>query len=90
MCPSTPKDRQFAVHVFSEEWFGSVGGEMFLQPPRPPSFLLEFVGRESGVAALNWLEISRSKSALLQQLHTDYPDSVDPPSKNKIVVVKAC
>lgn len=80
VCPSTPKDRQFAVHVFSEEWFGaSPSGEMFLQPPRPPSFLLEFVGRESGVAALNWLEISRSKSALLQQLHTDYPDTVEPP-----------
>ncbi|XP_046659628.1 uncharacterized protein LOC124353702 [Homalodisca vitripennis] len=86
VCPSTPKDRQFAVHVFSEEWWGvgAVGGELFLHPPRPPSFLLEFVGRETGVAALNWLEISRSKSALLQQLHTDYPDTVEPPSNETI------
>lgn len=80
VCPSTPNDRQFAVHVFSEEWFGAAhSGELFLQPPRPPSFLVEFVSREPGVAALNWLEISRSKSALLQQLHSDYPDTVEPP-----------
>ncbi|XP_054288224.1 uncharacterized protein LOC129003910 [Macrosteles quadrilineatus] len=90
VCPSTPKERQFAVHVFSEEWYlqptpGS-SSEPFLQPPRPPSFLLEFVGRESGVAALNWLEISRSKSALLQQLHTDYPDTLEPPGNESVSV----
>lgn len=74
VCPSTPKDRQFAVHVFSEEWFGHVGGEMYLEPPRPPSFLMEFIARESGAAALNWLEISRSRSSLLQQLQIDYTE----------------
>lgn len=79
VCPAEPNARQFAVHVFSEEWFGGGGdGESqttitYLQPPRPPSFLVECVSREPGIAAFNWLEISRSRSALLQQLQIEYP-----------------
>lgn len=91
VCPASPNARQYAVHVFSEEWFsvGTVGEEtpttsnggapveggsraFILRSPRPPSFLVEFVGREPGVAALNWLEISRSRASLLQQLKIDY------------------
>lgn len=93
VCPASPNARQFAVHVFSEEWFsvGAVGEDtpttsdsgtsvegsraFYLRSPRPPSFLVEFVGREPGVAALNWLEISRSRSSLLQQLQIDYVGS---------------
>lgn len=33
----------------------------------PPSFLLRFIGKESGTALLNWLEISRSRTSLLLQ-----------------------
>ena len=89
VCPASPNARQFAVHVFSEEWFSGAAGEeehnpkkggnsieasraFIMRTPRPPSFLVEFIGREPGVAALNWLEISRSRSALLQQLQIDY------------------
>lgn len=93
VCPASPNARQYAVHVFSEEWFsaGTMGEDtpttsnsgtsvegsraFYLRSPRPPSFLVEFVGREPGVAALNWLEISRSRSSLLQQLQIDYVGS---------------
>jgi hypothetical protein len=93
VCPASSNARQFAVHVFSEEWFsvGTVGEDtpatgnsgtsvegsrtFYLRSPRPPSFLVEFIGREPGVAALNWLEISRSRSSLLQQLQIDYVGS---------------
>ncbi|XP_066996199.1 uncharacterized protein [Anabrus simplex] len=73
VCPASPNARQYAVHVFSEEWFGDSGSSpgFYLQPPRPPSFLVEFVGRETGIAAFNWLEISRSRSSLLQQLQLE-------------------
>ncbi|XP_063232233.1 uncharacterized protein LOC134536448 [Bacillus rossius redtenbacheri] len=76
VCPAAPNARQFAVHVFSEEWFGGGGGgggggDLYLQAPRPPSFLVEFVGRDPGLAALNWLEISRSRASLLQQLRAE-------------------
>ncbi|KAJ8878397.1 hypothetical protein PR048_018975 [Dryococelus australis] len=79
VCPAAPNARQFAVHVFSEEWFGAGGaagsgvdgGSLYLQAPRPPSFLVEFVGRDPGLAALNWLEISRSRASLLQQLRAE-------------------
>lgn len=80
VCPAEPNARQFAVHVFSEEWFGGSGESAdftsvitYLQPPRPPSFLVECVSKEPGVAAFNWLEISRSRSALLQQLQMEFP-----------------
>ncbi|RZF39533.1 hypothetical protein LSTR_LSTR001054 [Laodelphax striatellus] len=78
VCPAPPQDRKFAVHVFSEEWTkGEAGSGMMLQPPRPPSFLLEFIGREAGSAALSWLEISRTKSSLMQ-LAADYGEPAEP------------
>ncbi|KAF6203377.1 hypothetical protein GE061_003796 [Apolygus lucorum] len=64
VCPSMEKEKEFAVHVFSEEWFGGGG----VWSAKPPSFLVEFVGREAGGAHLNWLEISKSKSISARQV----------------------
>lgn len=83
ICPSEPNNRQFSVQVFSEEWFAPVGQPaspaLYFSPPKPPSFLVEFVAREPGTAAFTWLEISKSKSSLLQQLQVsmDTMDSLD-------------
>ncbi|KAF5293767.1 hypothetical protein FQA39_LY03252 [Lamprigera yunnana] len=63
LCPAEPGARPLAVHVFSEEWWG----DGVLQA-RTPNFLVEWVGGEPGLAAFSWLEISRSKASLLQQL----------------------
>lgn len=63
VCPSLEKEKEFAVHVFSEEWFGGSAWSR-----TPPSFLVEFVGREAGNAYLNWLEISKSKSFSAKQV----------------------
>ncbi|XP_044736901.1 uncharacterized protein LOC123298870 [Chrysoperla carnea] len=81
VCPLEPNAKQFAVHVFSEEWFGVGTAEspstMYLQPHRPPNFLVEFINRESGIAAFSWLEISRSRSSLLQQLQIEFPTTLN-------------
>lgn len=78
----TPNSRHYSVHIFSEEWFVGTsssipsatdnGPTFHLEPPTPPSFLVEFVGFEQGVAQINWLEISRTRSSYLQQLQLDY------------------
>lgn len=65
LCPAEPGQRQLAVQVFSEEWWGE---GLFHIHQRPPSFLIEWITSEPGVAAFSWLEISRSRSSLLQQL----------------------
>ncbi|CAG9812922.1 unnamed protein product [Phaedon cochleariae] len=65
VCPAEPGARPLAVHVFSEEWWGEALSHIV---QRPPNFLVEWVGFEPGVAAISWLEISRSRSSLLQQL----------------------
>jgi hypothetical protein len=65
VCPAEPGARPLAVHVFSEEWWGE-GLAVIHQ--RPPNFLVEWVGSEPGISAFSWLEISRSRSSLLQQL----------------------
>ncbi|XP_049958183.1 uncharacterized protein LOC126474750, partial [Schistocerca serialis cubense] len=65
VCPASPNARQYAVHVFSEEWFGEPAAQqVYLSPPRPASFLVEFVSREAGAASLSWLEISRPRASL--------------------------
>lgn len=64
LCPAEPGSKPLAVHVFSEEWWGD--GAHLQQ--RPPNFLVEWIGVEPGAAAFSWLEISRSRSSLLQQL----------------------
>lgn len=52
VCPLEPNAKQFAVHIFSEEWFGIGTAEspssVYLQPHRPPSFMVEFINREAG------------------------------------------
>ena len=69
VCPADPETREFAVHVFSEEWLGVSSEEtMWPTPSRPPALLLDFVARENGQAAASWLEISKTKSALRRQL----------------------
>ncbi|XP_014248284.1 uncharacterized protein LOC106665966 [Cimex lectularius] len=68
VCPSKEKDKEFAVQVFSEEWFGGAVWSL-----APPSFLVEFVGREAGGAFLNWLEISKSKSFSAKQVDNSTP-----------------
>lgn len=65
ICPAEPGDRRLAVQVFSEEWWGE--GLSHIQQ-RPPNFLVEWIGLEPGMSAFSWLEISRSRSSLLQQL----------------------
>lgn len=67
VCPAEPGAKEYAVHVFSEEWLGR-GDETWPGPPRPPALLIDFVARESGQAAASWLEISKSRSALRRQL----------------------
>lgn len=64
LCPSEPGAKPFAVHVFSEEWWGDNSPHT----QRPPNFLVEWINKEPGIAAFSWLEISRSRSSLLQQL----------------------
>ncbi|XP_028134740.2 uncharacterized protein LOC114329744 [Diabrotica virgifera virgifera] len=65
VCPAEPGTRPLAVHVFSEEWWGE-GQAHIVQ--RPPNFMIDWIGSESGEAAFSWLEISRSRSSLLHQL----------------------
>lgn len=77
VCPVAPHSAQHALHLFSTEWWGAEslspalqpsGGD-FLEPSRPPHFLVEFVGREPGTHAIHWLDVSKSRStsaALLQ------------------------
>ncbi|XP_022916977.1 uncharacterized protein [Onthophagus taurus] len=65
LCPAEPGAKPLAVHVFSEEWFGD--DQVFIQK-RPPNFIVEWISHEHGIAAFSWLEISRSRSSLLQQL----------------------
>lgn len=80
VCPRTPNARPYAVHIFSEEWFTgpsipspSQNGPIFhLEPPRPPSFIVDFIGFDEGIAQINWLEISRTRRSYLQQLHLEH------------------
>ncbi|XP_030746588.1 uncharacterized protein LOC115875308, partial [Sitophilus oryzae] len=65
ICPGEPGIKPLAVHVFSEEWRGE-GVAHLVQ--RPPQFVVEWIGPEPAVAAFSWLEISRSRHALLTQL----------------------
>lgn len=80
VCPQKPNSRPYAVHIFSEEWFStpsipsaSQNGPIFhLEPPRPPSFIVEFIGFEEGIAQINWLEISRTRRSYLVQHHLEH------------------
>ncbi|VEN64489.1 unnamed protein product, partial [Callosobruchus maculatus] len=65
VCPAEPGSRPLVIQVFSEDWYGESQAHMV---QRPPSFLVEWIGQEPGAAAFSWLEITRSRSSLLQQL----------------------
>ncbi|CAH1956018.1 unnamed protein product [Acanthoscelides obtectus] len=65
VCPAEPGSRPLVIQVFSEDWYGESQPHMI---QRPPSFLVEWIGQEPGAAAFSWLEITRSRSSLLQQL----------------------
>ncbi len=69
VCPSTPNDNRHQLHIFSEEWH-STGRSDKVIPEKPPSFLLRFVGKESGTAVLNWMEISRARTSLRLQVES--------------------
>lgn len=94
ICPSEPNSRQFAVQVFSEDWFSSSGQQtsptLYFSPPKPPSFLVEFVAREPGPAGFTWMEISKSKSSFLQQLHVDTVDNLEFTNDSLIVFNSDC
>ncbi|XP_065212021.1 uncharacterized protein LOC135839758 isoform X2 [Planococcus citri] len=71
VCPSIPNDNRQEIHIFSEEWHSSTRADKDKGiSQNPPSFLLRFIGKESGTALLNWLEISRSRTSLLLQSDT--------------------
>lgn len=74
VCPAEPGSRHLAVHVFSEEWWGEALAHII---QRPPNFLVEWIGMEQGIAGFSWLEISRSRSSLLQQLQVPINASVN-------------
>ncbi|KAJ8948652.1 hypothetical protein NQ318_022720 [Aromia moschata] len=65
VCPAEPEQKLLAIHVFTEEWWGESLTHIL---QRPPNFLVEWIGMEAGMAAFSWLEITRSRSSLLQQL----------------------
>lgn len=93
VCPLGHRERPFSLHVFSEEWFGLPAGQQLPAVPPgtasysavaatqgiagSPSFLVEWVGRDSSSAALHWLEISRPRLALQQRLWSE--EGAEPP-----------
>lgn len=81
VCPAEPGAREYAVHVFSEEWLGK-GDEDWTGPPKPPTLLLDFVAREAGQAAASWLEISKSRAALRRQLRIPDKNSDNETAQN--------
>lgn len=66
VCPTTPHDNRQEIHIFSEEWHVGPRSDKAASIT-PPSFMLRFIGKESGTALLNWLEISRSRTSLRLQ-----------------------
>lgn len=69
-----PNMPQYAIQIFSEEWYSAVqptSPTLYLSPPKPPTFLVDFIAREPGNSVFTWLEISKSKYSLLQQLQNN-------------------
>lgn len=65
ICPAEPEAKLLAINIFSDEWWGEALTHIV---QRPYNFLVEWIGAEPGVAAFSWLEITRSRASLLQQL----------------------
>jgi hypothetical protein len=70
VCPAVEKEKEMAVHIFSEEWFGT---ESWRTHGGAPSFLVEYLAKEAGVASLSWLEISRARQYSQTYQHPSQP-----------------
>ncbi|XP_060655692.1 uncharacterized protein LOC132790945 isoform X3 [Drosophila nasuta] len=64
VCPAQSGPRPTSLHIFSEDWTN--GQPLFMN--KPMSLVLEPILKEPGDIAFTWLEIHRTKNALLQQL----------------------
>ncbi|XP_073840699.1 uncharacterized protein isoform X2 [Musca autumnalis] len=63
VCPAQSGPRPTSLHIFSEDWMN--GQPLFSN--KPVSLVLEPILKEPGDIAFTWLEIYRTKNALLQQ-----------------------
>ncbi|KNC30893.1 hypothetical protein FF38_09290 [Lucilia cuprina] len=63
VCPAQSGPRPTSLHIFSEDWTN--GQPLFSN--KPVSLVLEPILKEPGDIAFTWLEIHRTKNALLQQ-----------------------
>ncbi|XP_059216973.1 uncharacterized protein LOC131994281 [Stomoxys calcitrans] len=63
VCPAQSGPRPTSLHIFSEDWTN--GQPLFTN--KPVSLVLEPILKEPGDIAFTWLEIYRTKNALLQQ-----------------------
>ncbi|KAL9905570.1 uncharacterized protein ACN2A1_005348 isoform 2-T2 [Glossina fuscipes fuscipes] len=63
VCPAQSGPRPTSLHIFSEDWTN--GQPIFTN--KPVSLVLEPILKEPGDIAFTWLEIYRTKNALLQQ-----------------------
>ncbi|XP_030374233.1 uncharacterized protein LOC115623825 [Scaptodrosophila lebanonensis] len=64
VCPAQSGPRPTSLHIFSEDWTN--GQPLFMN--KHVSLVLEPILKEPGDIAFTWLEIHRTKNALLQQL----------------------
>ncbi|XP_039230702.1 uncharacterized protein LOC6539435 [Drosophila yakuba] len=64
VCPAQSGPRPMSLHIFSEDWTN--GQPLFMN--KPISLVLEPILKEPGDISFTWLEIHRTKNALLQQL----------------------
>ncbi|XP_055843991.1 uncharacterized protein LOC129910587 [Episyrphus balteatus] len=64
ICPAQSGPRPTSLHIFSEDWAN--GQPLFTN--KPVSLVLEPILKEPGDIAFTWLEIHRTRIALLQQL----------------------
>ncbi|EDV97969.1 GH14406 [Drosophila grimshawi] len=64
VCPAQSGPRPTSLHIFSEDWTN--GQPLFMN--KPINLVLEPILKEPGDIAFTWLEIHRTKNALLQQL----------------------
>uniref|UniRef100_A0A6P4EK21 Uncharacterized protein LOC108044176 n=1 Tax=Drosophila rhopaloa TaxID=1041015 RepID=A0A6P4EK21_DRORH len=64
VCPAQSGPRPMSLHIFSEDWTN--GQPLFMN--KPINLVLEPILKEPGDISFTWLEIHRTKNALLQQL----------------------
>ena len=74
VCPSPPQSKEYEIHIYSEEWYHNTlnGSKQYLPRTLHPYFLIEFINEDSRKpATFQWLEISKPRSLLLQEMHLD-------------------